>query len=67
MNVHKVSLPDMDLAYLTEHTPEFDEYMKDLRWCQDYARENRVEMMRRVLEILARLFNNGRPLTPTSR
>ena len=62
MNVHQVTLPDMDLAYLTEHTVEFDEYMKDLRWCQDYARENRVEMMRRILEILSRLLNHGRPL-----
>lgn len=62
MQVHKVHLPDMDLAYLTEHTQEFDEYMKDLHWCQEYAYQNRIEMMDRVLEIMARLFHGGKPL-----
>ena len=44
-----VTLPDRDLAYLTEGTPEFDEYITDLRWAQEFARLNREEMMDRVL------------------
>jgi len=63
MRAHQAHLPDMDLAYLTEHSGEFDEYLKDLRWCQDYAAQNRVEMMDRVLDILSKLFNHGKPLS----
>jgi tRNA-splicing ligase RtcB len=44
-----VSLPDRDLAYLVEHTPEFDDYVADLQWAQEFARLNRDEMMDRVL------------------
>jgi tRNA-splicing ligase RtcB len=42
-------LPDRNLAWLTEGTPTFDQYMKELRWCQEFARLNREEMMDRVL------------------
>jgi len=45
-----ISLPDPDLAYFVEHTPEYTAYMADLTWAQEYARENRDEMMRRVLK-----------------
>jgi tRNA-splicing ligase RtcB (3'-phosphate/5'-hydroxy nucleic acid ligase) len=41
-------LPDRDLAYLTEGTPEFSRYIRDLRWAQRYAFLNREEMMHRV-------------------
>ncbi len=58
----KIQLPDTDLAYLTEDSDAFAEYLEDLRWCQDYALQNRVEMMDRILEILSRLFNEGVPL-----
>lgn len=44
-----VSLPDRDLAYLTEGTPEFDAYITDLRWSQNFALLNRDEMMARVM------------------
>lgn len=47
-----ISLPDPDLAYFAMGTPEYKEYMRDLLWCQDYALENREEMMRRVLKDL---------------
>lgn len=46
-------LPDPDLAYLTQGTPEFTRYVKDLLWCQHYAMENRNEMMNRVLTELS--------------
>lgn len=48
-----VELPDPDLAYLPSETDEFNLYIKDLQWCQEYAMENRVEMMRRVIKDLS--------------
>ena len=45
---HSVKLPHPDLAYLTEGTPEFDAYIRDLRWAQRFAWLNRDEMMERV-------------------
>jgi tRNA-splicing ligase RtcB len=43
-----ISLPDPDLSYLVEGTPEFDRYIAELRWAQSFALMNREEMMRRV-------------------
>ena len=42
-------LPDRDLAWLSEGTPAFEEYVEAVMWAQDYAIENRREMMRLVL------------------
>ena len=44
----KVYLPDPDLAYLEEGTPQFDRYIAELRWAQHFALLNREEMMDRV-------------------
>jgi len=44
-----ISLEDPDLAYLVEDTPEFDAYIADMLWAQDYARANREAMMDAVL------------------
>jgi tRNA-splicing ligase RtcB (3'-phosphate/5'-hydroxy nucleic acid ligase) len=44
-----ISLPHRDLAYLTENTREFDNYIRDLKWAQAFARFNRDEMMDRML------------------
>ena len=49
-------LADRDLAYLQEHTPEFDSYIRDLLWAQDFALQNREEMMDRVLTELSYAF-----------
>ena len=49
-----ISLEDPDLAYFPEGTPEFDAYIKDLNWAQEYARFNRHEMLDRVLEAIDR-------------
>jgi tRNA-splicing ligase RtcB len=51
-----IDLPDADLAYLVEDTREFDDYMTDLGWAQDFARLNREEMIERVLRILRHRF-----------
>ena len=40
-----LSLEDPDLAYFVQGTPEFDAYISDMLWSQDYARANRDQMM----------------------
>ena len=42
-------LPDADLAWLDEGTPEFDSYIEAMHWAQDYARFNRDTMMNLVI------------------
>lgn len=53
MQRHKIHLPDKDLAYFSEGSEWFDDYVEALNWAQDYALLNRSEMMRRVLAALA--------------
>lgn len=48
-----IQLPDADLAYLSQNTPEFNAYIRDLHWAQEFARLNRDEMMDRVLTELS--------------
>lgn len=48
-----VALPDRDLAFLEESTEEFDRYIAELRWAQEFALQNREEMMDRVVAALA--------------
>ncbi len=52
MKQHFVNLPDRDLAYLSEGTEHFDDYIEALNWAQDYAWENRQAMMDAVLRTL---------------
>ncbi len=49
---HISNLPDKDLAYLTEGTAHFDDYVEAVEWSQDYADENRKAMMEAVLRVL---------------
>jgi tRNA-splicing ligase RtcB len=56
MDQNSISLKDRDLAYLSENTPEFDAYITDLLWAQDFARLNREEMMDRVMKELSYTF-----------
>lgn len=42
-----IELPSKDLAYLTEGTPQFDHYLRELYWAQRFAYSNRAEMMDR--------------------
>lgn len=44
--------PHRDLSYLYEGEPEFDAYMRDLRWAQRFAYLNRDEMMERVFSVV---------------
>lgn len=54
-----IDLPDKDLAYLVEGTPEFDHYIAELGWAQHFALLNREEMMDRVLDALATHMGAG--------
>ncbi len=45
-------LPHQDLAYFTEGTRHFEDYVEAVGWAQDYALINRREMMRLVLSAL---------------
>jgi tRNA-splicing ligase RtcB (3'-phosphate/5'-hydroxy nucleic acid ligase) len=49
MEKQDAKLPDRDLAWLAEGTPVFDDYVEAVHWAQDYATENRREMMESVL------------------
>jgi tRNA-splicing ligase RtcB len=54
MQRHQVNLPDKDLAYFSEGSDLFDDYVEAVEWGQDYAWLNRREMMRLILEVLKR-------------
>ncbi len=49
MRQHLANLPDQDLAYLTEGSRHFDDYVEAVGWAQDFARHNRALMMRNVI------------------
>ena len=62
MDKYFIKLADPNLAYLAKETQEFDNYINDLHWCQDYAMANRQEMMSRVLKDMAYMFNDKQPI-----
>jgi tRNA-splicing ligase RtcB len=45
-------LPDRDLAWLTEGSKVFEDYVQAVGWAQDYAFANRREMMQVILEAI---------------
>jgi len=51
-----VDLPDVDLAYLPVGTPEFNAYIGDLKFAQEYAFENRREMLAAIMKDVRRFF-----------
>jgi tRNA-splicing ligase RtcB (3'-phosphate/5'-hydroxy nucleic acid ligase) len=48
----QIQLPDQNLAYLPEGSRWFDDYVEAVDWAQDYAMENRRQMMRLIIEAL---------------
>ena len=44
-----INLPDKDLAYLSEGTEHFDDYVEAVEWAQDFARWNRHLMMEQIV------------------
>lgn len=49
-----ISLPDEDLAYLVEGSELFSDYVEAVEWAQEYAYENRKEMMSAALSAMRR-------------
>ena len=60
MQRRSVTLPDRDLAYLEEGGDEFDAYIREMRWAQEFARLNREEIMDRCVEAVGR--HVGKPV-----
>lgn len=56
MRRHFINLPDKDLAYLVEGSEHFEDYTAAVEWAQDYARQNREEMMRLILGVLEKVL-----------
>ncbi|MGL4407428.1 RtcB family protein [Zoogloea sp.] len=52
MRRHQVNLPDRDLAYFSEGSTLFDDYVEALEWAQDYAMLNRNRMLAAVVEAM---------------
>lgn len=59
MQRYFISLEDPDLAYFVEGTPEFDAYITDMLWAQDYAMGNREAMMDATLASLRDFLGLG--------
>ncbi len=49
MERHQINLPDRDLAYLSEGSEGFGDYVEAVEWAQTFARINREVMMARVI------------------
>jgi len=60
MKKYFIELDDPDLAYLTQGTPEFNDYIKDMLWAQKYAMANRSVMMSAAVEQLGKFL--GEPV-----
>ncbi len=56
----QVHLPDKNLAYVTEGSEAFDDYVTALIWAQEFAAANREIMMARVLRVLRKAFKRFR-------
>ncbi|RYZ94795.1 MAG: RtcB family protein [Moraxellaceae bacterium] len=53
MSKHIHNLPDKDLAYFTDGSEHFADYVMAVNWAQEYARVNRNEIMGLVLRAIA--------------
>ena len=51
-----VKLPNADLAWLNEGSPEFAAYVEAVSWAQEYAHQNRRAMMSAVRDAMTTLF-----------
>jgi tRNA-splicing ligase RtcB len=53
-----IKLEDKDLAYFSEGTEEFDNYVHDVLRAQSYALYNRLIMLEDVVQIMTEMFPN---------
>jgi tRNA-splicing ligase RtcB len=56
----ELRLEDPDLAHFVEGTPEFEAYIGDMLWAQDYARANRDQMMDNAMREVFAFLGFGR-------
>jgi RNA-splicing ligase RtcB len=56
----ELRLEDPDLAYFVEGTPEFEAYIDDMLWSQEYARANRDQMMDNAMREVLACIGRGR-------
>jgi tRNA-splicing ligase RtcB len=56
----ELRLEDPDLAYFLEGTAEFDAYIADMLWAQEYARANRDQMMDNAMREVFAFLGFGR-------
>jgi tRNA-splicing ligase RtcB len=56
----ELRLEDPNLAYFVEGTPEFQAYIGDMLWAQDYARANRDQMMDSAMREVLAFLGHGR-------
>lgn len=54
-----INLPDQDLAYLSDGSEHFDDYVFAVEWAQAYAKMNRALMMQSVVDAARRVI--GKP------
>ncbi|WP_116996370.1 RtcB family protein [Desertimonas flava] len=59
MKSYFIDLPDPDLAYLAEGTPEFADYIGDMLWAQRYAMRNREQMLMAAHEAFDDFLGRG--------
>lgn len=48
----ELGLEDPDLAYFVQGTPEFEAYLYDMLWAQDYAMANRQQMLAAATKVV---------------
>ena len=56
----QLKLEDPNLAYLVEGTAEFEAYITDMLWAQEYARANRDTMMNAAMAEVLSAIGTGR-------
>jgi tRNA-splicing ligase RtcB len=59
MKRYHIKLNDPTYSYLVEDTIEFDAYINDMLWAQDYAMGNRVKMMRNAFKSLVKVVSHA--------
>lgn len=57
-------IPHPDLAYFSEKTQIFKDYLRCVEWAQSFAKANRAFMLTRVLEVMVGVL--GRSVTPVA-
>lgn len=51
-----ISLEDKDLAYFAQGTTEYQNYLSDVMWCQEYAFKNRQAMFDNTFAVIKKVF-----------